>query len=374
MILRFLVSKTTEELEMEAKMLDHNTKRKNAEHYSSSFYRLAQDAYRKRKYDVSLQYSHRGAEVASSMDSINLKKLRATCLEIQGDSEIALGRDTNAIELFKQVVVLRSDAYGHVHHMSVARAIDTLSRIYRRHAAYTLALHYGTYLYEICHHNSLSVSKQMASAMSNMAKIRRAQGLLNEAFLLEVEAFQMRVSVCGRNSCCSARSLHSIGMIRQELGDHGQSTEDMYMKALEIFQHLAGESPTSPSTPSQPNSPNNRPVPYSNERADVYASLSSLSRLQKNVEKYIRFKSLEITMREAAGLLCTALGKALWDLGAAYELQENSDDGSACRLSAIKVFTRVHGEGSTKALHYVRSHESTIQKHKEKKLSNASHS
>mmetsp|Transcript_16549 Transcript_16549/g.24894 ORF Transcript_16549/g.24894 Transcript_16549/m.24894 type:complete len:491 (-) Transcript_16549:171-1643(-) len=318
---------------------DNNVK-KSATFFAAKFLKLSKEAYKKRHYHEALQLASRGFEVVSTSAGPSSIRCQAGCLEVQADCELAVGRDMRAAELYKEVIKLRSQVYRDEHHISLMRPVDTLSRIYRRHKAFTFAIHHATHLCDICSKNNLAVSRQMASGLANLARIRRAQGLLNECFLLEVEAFQMRVSVLGRRHPSVAQSLQSLAAVRMDLGDLGKGTEDLCTKALEIYS-------SSPST-------------CSSEKAGIYNTLSTLQHRRGNSKGREHFKQLEVSAREEKGVLSTSLAKSLWELGAIYQEEGTEVSGRQahrCRAKAIHTLNVLFGPGNKLVMKYTADHE-----------------
>lgn len=236
---RFLLSSISLEdsvkVAIDAKVID----RKNLLDTVVNVLSLSWEAIEKSHYNISLRYSQRGADLSTLVETPASSRLLLRCLEIQAYSEWALQNETRAIELFKKVVSLGSLIFADVHHLCLSRSVDALARLYRTFSMYTLAVHYGAYLIDIYRYNSLSVSKEVAQAFSHMSAIHQSQGRLNSALGLMQEAYRVYLQLYGTLHANSARCLHSIGILKEALGDYGSSTEQCYLRALDTCYRLS---------------------------------------------------------------------------------------------------------------------------------------
>jgi hypothetical protein len=192
---------------------------KDTYYYVDKYFKLSFVAYRKRQYSLALKYAKRGEEISSSDDTPSqpscasgkakaITKLSSECVELQADCELAMGRDVKAVELYRNTISMRVALYSNDKHMSIAKCVSAVSNIYRRHHAYSLALHYALYLRDICDHNGLAISAEMAMALSHIAMVKRCQELFEEACDLEMLALQMRRTELGDKHPAVARSYH----------------------------------------------------------------------------------------------------------------------------------------------------------------------
>lgn len=185
-------------------------------YYVDKYFKLASVAFHKRQYSLALKYAKRAQEISSSGndvapgsdDDYAIKRRSSECVELQADCELALGRDVKAVELYRSTISARALLYDNDKHLSVAKCVSAVSNVYRRHHAYSLALHYALYLRDICDQNGLAVSAEMAMALTHIAMVKRCQELYDEAYDLEVLALQMRRSELGDNHPAVARSYH----------------------------------------------------------------------------------------------------------------------------------------------------------------------
>lgn len=184
----------------------------------------------------------------------------------------------------------------------------------------------------------------MANALSNLAKIKRDQDLLNDSFLLEIESFQLRVMIYGYNHESIALSLLAIGQIKQSLEDYGQGTEEIYQKSLNIYQNLLNPSLSS------------APCLYCNEIGDVYRSLSSLYICRNDLLKGREMKTEEISARQRGGIITKGLVHSLWEMSLLVE-QSEPNVASEYRVKAICGMKRLYGEGSKKLKKLIKEHE-----------------
>jgi tetratricopeptide (TPR) repeat protein len=403
--LRILIGKTSEEIEMESRVQEELLRYKNALYYATNFYSLAQDTHQKHHYQMSLQYLHKAYQLASTSTSSaslssssspssspslplikRLFKLMACCRELQGMNYLSLGQDIHAIEYFQETIQLRQQIYENEFHFSIYKSIDTLSRIYRRHSIFSQSLFYAQLLIDLCHQNHLQHSSQMANAISNLAKIKRSQLLLNDSFLLEIESFQLRVMIFGSCHESIGMSLLAIGKIKQALGDLGNGTEEIYQKAIKIYQKLIQS--TSPSAavvnghghgnvdspPKRRNSLNPLPPLPSissmnslhNQLGDVYSSLSSFERERKNFMQAEQYKLQEISSRQSSKHLSRALLEAYWEFNQLIDSesgsgllthQDRSSEAYEYRVKAINGMKRMYGEKNKRMMKMIKEHE-----------------
>jgi hypothetical protein len=400
--LRILMGKSPPEaaetaLEFDSKILEETLQQKNSLYYATNFYSLAQDTHLKRHYPLSLQYVQKAYQLASaarsnagallpvsasslscgpasSLPLIRLEKLMACCRELQGSNYLCLGQDIQAIEFFQDAIAIRKRVYQTDFHLSIYKAVDTLSRIYRRHSIFSQSLLYAQLLLDLCRHNHRLHSSQMANALSNLAKIKRAQLLLNDSFLLEIEAFQLRVAVHGYEHEAIGISLLAIGGIKQALGDLGHGTEEIYQKAVHIYQQIIVRSSSSTSSGhslkrrnSSPSTPAALATACHQHLGDVYSALSSLERERKNRQQAEEYKLREVEARQRSKLMTRALLEAYWDLGQLMEGKEAAKgaramEASEYRLKAIDGMRRMYGEKNKRMVKMVREHEKRSKK------------
>jgi hypothetical protein len=369
-------------LEFDPKLLEETLHQKNALYYATNFYSLAQDTHQKHHYHLSLQYVQKAYQLASaaranggdlpgsapsppsasprmvsSLPLIRLEKLMACCRELQGSNYLSLGQDIQAIEFFQDSIAIRKRVYQNDSHLSLYKAVDTLSRIYRRHSIFSQALFYAQLLLDLCHHNRRLHSSQMANALSNLAKIKKAQLLLNDSFLLEIEAFQLRVMVHGYEHESIGISLLAIGGIKQALGDLGNGTEELYQKAVHIYQQIIqrASSASLKRRNSHPSPPPSSSVACYNHLGDVYSALSSFEFERKNLEQSEEYKLKEIQARQHSKLMTRALLEAYWDLGQLIE--GRALEASQYRLKAINGMKRLYGEKNKRMMKMMKEHE-----------------
>ena len=195
-----------------------STPKKDASYFVDKYWKLALVAYHKRQYNLCVKYTKRACEIGGSSKQsgpptasppgLALQSVFSDCQELQADCEVALGRDVKAVELYRSAVTIRSALHSDDKHVSVAKCVSSLCHIYRRHKAFSLALHYALYLQDICLHNAMGISIEMAMALSHVASVKQAQGLRGEAQETEKRALEMRISLLGSYHPAVARSLH----------------------------------------------------------------------------------------------------------------------------------------------------------------------
>jgi tetratricopeptide (TPR) repeat protein len=384
--LRILVGKTAEEIEMESKIQEDSFRQKNSLYYATNFYSLAQDTHHKHHYNMSLQYLHKAYQLASSSlpstsnpssssspslpATKRLSKLMACCRELQGFNYLSLGQDIHAIEYFQDTIKIRRQVYQNDLHFSIYKSVDTLSRIYRRHSIFSQSLFYAQLLIDICHENKMQHSSQMANALSNLAKVKRSQLLLNDSFLLEMESFQLRVMIFGYHHESIGISLLAIGKIKQALGDLGNGTQEIYQKALKIYQKLIQDASTSFANADSSSKRSNGDLArnsvvtspalssFHNHLGDVYSALSSFEIDRKNVLQAEQFKLQEISSRQHSKHLSRSLLEAYWEYSQLIDKdKDRAQEASEYRVKAINGMKRLYGEKNKRMIKMAKEHE-----------------
>lgn len=361
--LRILVGKTGEEIENENKIQEETQRQKNSLFYATNFYSLSQDTHRKHHYHLSLQYVQKAYQLASSMTSGSpsiikrMSKLMACCRELQGLNFLSLGQDIHSIEYFQDAINIRKRVYENDYHLSIYKSVDTLSRIYRRHSIFSQSLFYAQLLTDICNHNHLQHSSYMANALSNLAKIKKSQLLLNDSFLLEIESFQLRVMIHGYDHESIGQSLLAIGKIKQSLGDLGNGTEAIYHKAVQIYQNLIIAATNKTEAPPMKKSALATSLNSCyNHLGDTYSALSSFEAERKDIQKAESYKLQEIDTRQTLKHLTRPLLEAYWEYS---EIIENtrSLEAQEFRLKAINGMKRLYGEKNKRLMKMMKEHE-----------------
>ena len=195
---------------------DTQKERKDVTYFVDKYLKLAGDAYQKRQFTLALKYAKRAAEIGSAAPCPNpsspsthtLRSKLADSSEFQADCELSLGRDKEALELYRQAASMRATLYHTDKHLSLAGCISNVCRIYRRHHAYSLALHYALYLRDIYQYNGMTESVHMAMALSHVSAVKKCQGLYTEALELEKEGLNMRLRILSGTHPAVARSYH----------------------------------------------------------------------------------------------------------------------------------------------------------------------
>ncbi len=182
-----------------------------------------------------------------------------------------------------------------------------------------------------------SVSKDMANALSQLAKIKWLQNNYSAAIEIEENVLGMRKSVLGNTHRDIAVSFHSLGKINQHLGDLSEKTESLYKSAIAIL-----------------NLPNNY---CAIEHAAILNTYSAYF-LQKGILPAAeKLKRQEVELREKVGAVTPLYVKSLWELGTMMGFATENEFYATCREKSIGLLKSIYGENHRKVLMRVQENE-----------------